>query len=77
MSVCHEGWTNLRSSGGFSFFSVTLFVRSHEAVGIGEIRAEAGVGAQVDGAAAVFGLWKKFRVGAEDASADRHEGIAA
>jgi hypothetical protein len=55
-------------------FLITLLMRGDEAIGIGQKRAETGLGAEVDDLAVIFCLWKKFGVGAEDAPAQRDKG---
>lgn len=51
-------------------------MRGDKTIGVGQKRAEAGVGAKVNGAPAIFSLRKKFGVGMEDPSAQCDEGGA-
>lgn len=69
-------WADFGGGGGFALFRIFLFVRGDETIGVRKIRAEAGVGAETNGASAIFGLREEFGVRAEDASAQRDEGGA-
>lgn len=51
-------------------------MRGEETIGVGQKGIETGVGAEVNDLAAILGLRKKFRIGAEDTSAQRGEGGA-